>query len=104
MNLVFNFLLVKRFGLYGIAISTAIGYVAVTLTRVKDAKREIGMSFDLFRTIAMTFVVSGQAVLTTVFQGLETYIFGFGALLVVAFLYRHEMKDILNVFANKFRR
>lgn len=104
VNLTFNFLLVKRLGLYGIAIGTTIGYVAVTLMRVKDAKREIGMSFDVIRTLLMASIIICQAILTTVFNGYEIYAFGLIAFTAVILLYRHETKDILRIFADKLRK
>jgi len=104
VNLVFNLILVKRFGLYGIAVGTAIGYIAVTIMRVKDARREIGMTFDIARTISIVIIILIQAVCTTLFQGKETYIFGLCAFVVVAMLYRSEIKSILEMVKKKLRK
>lgn len=104
VNLFFNFILVRKLGLYGIAIGTALGYVAVTAMRIKDANREIGMSFDIVRTCIMVCVMVLQAVCTTLFQGVETYLFGICAFGIVAILYRKEIGDIVSIFMKKIKK
>jgi O-antigen/teichoic acid export membrane protein len=100
-NLFFNVLLVGKFGLYGIATGTALGYVAVLLMRIRDAKREIGMSFDVARTFLMVLTIVVQAVCTTIFQGAETYLFGLIAFVIVTILYRKEIFEIVNRLRKK---
>jgi O-antigen/teichoic acid export membrane protein len=101
VNIFFNVLLVGQFGLYGIAAGTALGYVAVLLMRIRDAKREIGMSFDVARTCLMVLTIVVQAVCTTVFQGAETYLFGLAAFVIVTVLYRKEILEILENLKKK---
>lgn len=104
VNLFFNFILVRRMGLYGIAVGTALGYFAVTIMRIKDANKEIGMSFDIVRTSIMVCVIVLQASCTTLFQGVETYLFGLCAFSIVAILYRKEIIDLLTIFKRKIKK
>ena len=104
VNIMSNLLLVNRFGLYGIAIGTTLGYVVVTIMRMRDAKREIGMSFDLSRTLMMVAIIILQAALTTHFQGKETYSFGLIAISAVYVLYRHEVLEILQIAKSRIHK
>lgn len=96
INLFFNFILIKPFGLQGVAIGTCMGYVVVVLIRARDTKREIQMNFDIKRTIQALIVLSVQCYITITLNNIEIAISGCISILALMFLYRKELIEILN--------
>ncbi len=106
-NLILNLILIKLYGLYGIAIGTTLGYVIVFLIRAKDAQKAIGMSFDMTRMVLSVAILFVQAVILVKH---DEYVFNFNQIflfMVIVFLYRGEIKTVVlwsKLFLHKKRK
>lgn len=104
MNLTFNLILINIFDLHGIVLGTLIGYFVVMVIRAKDTKTEIGMSFDLHRTVLGCLVVLIQILLTILIDNWIIYLFGVVSIVVVWLLYLHECASIFSTMLKRFKR
>lgn len=94
-NLLFNFILIPRLGMYGVAIGTSLGYLIVMLIRMYDAKKEVGMKFDVNRTLIMVLCIISQAVVTTLDIGFVTWIFGIIVIIIIFVLYKRDILSLI---------
>ncbi len=72
-NIIFNFLLVNRFGLYGVATGTMLGYLIVMAVRFRDAKRIMGLKIDYFKILGPLALLVAIAVIALRFG--QSYIY-----------------------------
>lgn len=63
-NLILNFILIPKIGVYGAAIATAISYFACFAVRIFDTRRFISFKVDYLRTILNTVMLSVMCVIT----------------------------------------
>ena len=108
VNLGINLILVSGLGLHGVTIGTCAGYIVVSLVRGKDVKKEIGMSFDFFRTSIALVVVFAQIMITILTNTWLTYVSGVLSFAVLCFMYRIEVtggfKMVGQILTRKKRR
>lgn len=97
-NLVFNFVLIQFYGLYGIAWGTALGYIVVFYIRAKDAKKAIGMTFDLRRTVIAILTLIVQSIILLHYNEQIFYLAQIVCLLFILWLYRIEILNICTRF------
>lgn len=103
-NLAFNFALVQLFGMQGIATGTCLGYLAVLLVRSRDMKKEMGITIYFERNIVSFVFLLAQAAILILVGGVYAYGFSVLSIIVILYLYRNEMKQVIQVFKEKFRR
>lgn len=95
-NVFLNFVMIHFWGLHGVAVATALGYVAVVLMRARDAKPEMGIHFDLKRQLLSVAVIVLQIAATLRDDALISWI-GTLCVLVQFILYREELLKIFFV-------
>lgn len=91
MNLIGNFLLVRKLGLYGVALGTALGYLVVYFMRAYDAKKSTGMSLDAIRSVAAFLVLFIQAILLLIDSNNMLWLKEIGLVVIVLVLYKNEI-------------
>lgn len=95
INIILNFLLIPRFGIYGAALATFAAYFAVFFYRLVDTRKIIHYSAD-FREIAVnTLLLCAMAVLNQ-FSGWYIYA-ALAALFLIVFAL--HLKELLNIAA-----
>lgn len=93
INIILNFALIPKHGIYGAAIATAVSYFAVFFMRLFDTKKIIGYEASLPRIFINTALLTAMAIMNQI-EGL--WIYGVLALLFAAVLILN-FKDILKV-------
>ena len=96
INLLVNFLLIQKMGLYGVAIGTGAGYLIVFAIRCKDAKKLTGMSFDRNRTIMGIAVLVLQSIL---FLYIDSYLIYPAEIICLFFLLAVYKKDFCKMLS-----
>lgn len=94
-NICFNFILIQRLGLFGVAIGTIIGYIFVFAIRYRDAKKDLCMSFSMVKTISALIFILLQSILSLLLSGSIKVIVMIICACVVIFLYRDNILDVV---------
>lgn len=102
-NIIFNFLLVRHYGLYGVAVGTAIGYFMVALIRMRDAKKMSNMSFEWGKLLGTLAILICQGICVIVLQSYVVYIVGILMLCILIFMYRKECSNIISLVERRIR-
>lgn len=95
VNLLFNIVFVKIMGLQGIAVGTCLGYMAVSLIRANDAKKEIQMGLDIKRTSIAVLALVFQSVISINCGNFGIITSGISVFVVELLLYKKEMSMIM---------
>lgn len=102
LNLVANFLVIKPLGLYGVAISTLLGYLAVMVIRFRDMKKDMGIVLDLKRFSLLMIILCIESCCVISFSDFaKGGMVGAVALVLTIMLYRQEAKKVLRVLRRK---
>ena len=100
VNIVFNLMFIKPFGLQGVALGTCLGYAAVMLIRAKDTHKEIQLDFDAKRVGCAAAILLIQMFTTLELPWMINWT-GFVCLAVIVYIYRAEFEAFLSVFIRK---
>ena len=101
-NLVFNFILIKTYGLFGVVIGTIIGYAVVLYMRALDAHRQLKMSFTIKKTFPSFLLVIIQASIVSVI-GDSTNVIAIKIvpIVLIVFIYHKDIKAIIKKLQKK---
>lgn len=91
VNLLVNFALIHSMGLHGVTIGTCAGYIVVSIVRGRDIKKEIGMSFDLRRTLVSVVIIIIQIIITVTTNYIGMFCSGAIALGALCLIYKTEV-------------
>ena len=97
------FLLVRHYGLYGVAVGTAIGYFMVASIRMRDAKKMSNMSFEWGKLLGTLAILICQGICVIVLQSYVVYIVGILMLCILIFMYRKECSNIISLVERRIR-
>lgn len=104
MNLAFNFLLVKKLKLYGVAIGTVMGYLGLLVIRYSDAKKEIGLRFGGKRAVVAFLVLCLQTVAVWISVSPVCYLFNAMCIVLILMLYKVEILQCVRLLKAKIKR
>ena len=93
-NVLANFLLIKPLGLTGVALGTILGYVVVTIIRIRDTKITVSMNFDTYRTLFGITIIFLASVGYMFVNGYQSVFLGCLCLFLFTILYRFEIKEL----------
>lgn len=100
-NVIANILLIKVFGLGGVALGTIIGYVVVMLIRMRDTVKYVHMDLDIIRTlIGILLLLSAAIVYMFVSFGISICI-GIVTFGLVALLYKNNIVSLVFMVLRK---
>ena len=103
VNVFANLLLIKPFGLTGVALGTIIGYVVVMIIRIRDTKEHISMNFDIVRTTIGLLVILGCSIGYLFISNNFSIFLGFVCLIIITIIYHHELCNILSIINIKLK-
>ena len=104
-NLLFNFILIRIAGLFGVVIGTLLGYTAVFIIRARDAHHELKMNFDIRRIIPCFTTVILQAIFTNFVENILIFsLVNLVCLFIIINIYMKEIKRIVMAFINIFSK
>ena len=95
VNVVLNIILIKPFGLAGVAIGTIVGYIVVLILRIMDMKRFLDMNFDWGRSICSMLIVTLLSTIYIYIDVIQTIILGLLCTVVLTYLYRREHIELI---------
>lgn len=104
-SLVFNFLLIPRYGIYGAIISTIISYCIVTLYRVIEINKIIRIKLYILRHVVGLLILIIQALGMSCLSGIEK-IAGLNCLVFIMLViaYREFISEALALINKKIKR
>lgn len=70
INVIMNFLFIRKIGLYGVALGTAIGYIFMLYIRMRDANRELKFKFNVGFLLVNIMLLFVESVVVLNFNGL----------------------------------
>lgn len=100
VNIALNLILVKPFGLQGVAFGTCMGYAAVLVIRAIDTYKEIQIDFDVKRVTCGVIILIIQLYTTLRLQGLINWT-ALACLAIIICIYRAEIELLLCVLRSK---
>lgn len=95
VNLAVNFCLIRKWGLYGVAIATFIGYLIVAVIRMFDFHAEIGVGFDIIRTLIGFILILLEAVSVLFFSKTCFWVNGVVIICILLYMYHIELWAIV---------
>lgn len=102
VNMFFNFLLIQYFGLIGVAIGTALGYLVVMGLRFKDYKKYFSLSLIDFNYIILMIILIIDSFQYMYIDNYLKYVFSIISLLIILVISRKTIINIWIIFKNKF--
>ena len=103
-NLFFNFILVSKIGLYGVAVATILGYFTVMILRFNDSKKYLNISYyssKLFISLVVVLIVS---ILNIFLSGIFELISSIISMIIIIYLYFIYIKEIFTYLKKLFRK
>lgn len=95
VNIVLNIILIKFFGVIGVAIATAISYFVVWAIRMVNAKKYITLKINIKRDLIVYFILVLQAVLMINIASIKVYILQFILFITIITLYYKDINGLL---------
>lgn len=102
VNLTFNFLLIQKFGLFGVAIGTILGYITVMILRFKDYKNYFHLSLFNINFVVSLIILLIESTSYILFNNYIKYIVSIICILAIFFLSKDKFNGFINVFKNKY--
>lgn len=101
-NLICNFILIKKIGLFGVCLGTIIGYIVVLIIRMVDMKKITNINYDFYKTITILILVFIQAIIYIALPGNLTIISGLVFLSGLMLLYKKEAILCINLIKRNY--
>ena len=101
VNLIVNFALIQPLGLYGVAIGTIVGYIAVFVLRYLDMKSYIGMRLGVRTFYLPLLVLTIQIGICLIFDSNMLYLLNGLCFLACLILEYSVVKDAAKIFFRK---
>lgn len=101
LNLFFNFIFVRSFGLQGIALGSCLGYVIIAIIRALDMYKDMHIDLDLKRSVCIILILLIQIV-CTISGSLLYFLTGIISVVLLLCFYRKEIFYILKKIKQKF--
>lgn len=96
-NILLNYILISKLGLYGVALGTAGGYLFVFFIRAKDAYKEIKMNFHLIRLSIAMAILFFQSIILINIDEKYIYLFEFGSFILLIYIFRIELCKFIHL-------
>ena len=101
VNILCNLALVGRFGLYGVAIGTIVGYLVVLFLRMQDMKKYMHITLKVRRFYLTLLVLFLEAVIVIHTQRVAGYLVILAMMAAMVLLYRKELAAIVQLLKGK---
>lgn len=101
VNTVCNLILIPHFKLYGAVIATALGYGVIWALTIWGTKKELNVTFDVNRSVLLFCILITQWVVVLFFS--RWYVYNAILFLVIVYLCRVEIRDVLILFIDIFK-
>lgn len=97
INLLTNFILIKKYGLFGISIGTTLGYLTVMLIRLKDFKKYFGNSLINLNNIAILIILLLDALVYTFVDNDFRFACATICMIILASLCKDKIRKCFNI-------
>ncbi len=101
INTILNIVFVYLIGPVGAAIATLISYILVWGVRLKAAKKFVSININLKRDIISYIILIIQSVLLNANKSIFMYIFEITAFIVLLFIYKNDLKAVIQQLRKK---
>ena len=102
-NLIFNFLLIRNLGLFGVSIGTTIGYIIVMILRFRDYKKYFEVSLMDFEFITSMLILIVDSLVYMFINGQIKYVISAICLVTILFISRRTILGIIEIIKNKLK-
>ncbi|MDO4394950.1 MAG: oligosaccharide flippase family protein [Mycoplasmatota bacterium] len=96
INTMLNILLIPSFNGYGAAFATFISYLVIWIIRIKNIKKYIEMEIEYKRNIVVYILLVIMCLMTQITQSLIVYVIDIAIIIIVIYLYRKVINNIIN--------
>ena len=100
-NTTLNILLIPLFNGYGAALATFISYLVIWIIRTKNIKKYIEMEIEHKRNIAVYILLIIMCIVTQAIQSVTVYFLDLAIIIIVVYLYRKTINNIINKINNR---
>lgn len=104
LNLAINFLLIRKLGLLGITIGTAVGYLGVMILRFKDFKKYFDVSLIDIEFIIGILILILDAIVCIYVDGVIKYIITIICSLLIIFISRKYISNIISIVKKRLTK
>ena len=103
VNILLNYLLIPKFGIQGAVLATMISYFTVYIARVIMSRKIFKFNIDYKRTFVVMGLIISQSILITfeLFSDLVTIITMIGSFIVVIYIYKNILNELIHLIKNK---
>ncbi len=104
INLILNFLLIRHWGLFGVAIGTAVGYLSVMLLRFKDFKKFFNLSLIDFNFILALLILIADSIIYMFMNNIIKYVISFICVFIILIISRKKITNIIKKLKRKLKK
>lgn len=104
INIILNFILIPVYGGIGAGIATVVGYVIITMLRIFDVAKRIGLIVNYKKLLIQFLLLCVITYMATAIETMISYLIGVLALFFIIVLDYDTLKHIIQIIYHKFER